>query len=109
MKTTNDTINDQKYNSLPYPNGRSESGCLWLVFIPHNKNNWLVASITEWIPSETMEELPVTAAAVNFEAAISISTAKETYKNNLDFIDLVILTEQLFSNIYFITGLSVIS
>ena len=45
-----------------------------------------MASITEWIPSEIMDELPVTAAAINFDVAIIISTAKEIYMNDFDFI-----------------------
>ena len=45
-----------------------------------------MASITEWMPSEIIEALPVIAAATNFESAISKSTASETYINKRDFI-----------------------
>jgi len=45
--------------------------------IPHNRSTWLTASMMECIPSDTIDELPVKAAAVNFDAAIIKSTAKE--------------------------------
>jgi hypothetical protein len=54
--------------------------------IPQSNKTWLNASITEWIPSDNIEELPVNAAAINFEADTSISTPSEMYINVLDFI-----------------------
>ncbi|MBS1504606.1 MAG: hypothetical protein JST32_21280, partial [Bacteroidetes bacterium] len=42
--------------------------------------------ITECIPSDTIAELPVNAAAINLEIAISMSTASDTYMNDLDSI-----------------------
>jgi len=38
------------------------------------------------MPSEIIDELPVTAAAMNLDTAMIISTAKETYRNDFDFI-----------------------
>ncbi len=47
-----------------------------------------------------MEALPVNAAAVNFATAMSRSTAREIYMNNLDFMPLTYL-QLLFSKISF--------
>lgn len=52
--------------------------------------------MTEWIPSEIIDELPVKVAAKNFDIAISTSAASEMYKNDLDFIG-KISVQQIFN------------
>jgi len=78
VKRSKDTTKDQKYNSLPYPKGRFASALFLLRFIPHKSKSWLMESITEWMPSEIIAELPVNDAATNFIIAIAISAAKAT-------------------------------
>jgi hypothetical protein len=44
--------------------------------MPYNNSPWLPVSTTEWMPSESMAELPVIKAAINFVMAISVLPSK---------------------------------
>jgi hypothetical protein len=65
------TIRLQKYSSLPWPNGWLASAGLRLFFKPSNRRTWLPVSTAEWMPSESMAELPVKLAATNLVTAMS--------------------------------------
>src|SRR6187399_1148600 len=65
------TTSDQKYSSCPCPKGCAESAGRLLLRIPYRRSPPLPASTSEWIASESIAELPVAAAATNFEMAMA--------------------------------------
>src|SRR5258705_12950654 len=63
------TINDQKYSSLPWPKGCVKSGGRRLWRRPNKSNAPLPVSTSEWIPSDSIAELPENVAATNLVTA----------------------------------------
>src|ERR1044072_3011978 len=65
------TTSGQKYSSLPCPKGCLVSAGFLLFFKPIINNSPLPVSTIEWMPSESIAELPEKKAAVSLVAAIA--------------------------------------
>jgi hypothetical protein len=65
------TIRLQKYSSLPWPNGCSGVAGRWLNLMPTSSNTPLKVSTAEWMPSDSIAELPVMPATTNLVAAMA--------------------------------------
>jgi len=70
-KISTATIRFQKYNSLPCPNGCSGVAGRWLSRMPTSSSTPLKVSTAECTPSDSMAELPVMPATVNFVTAMA--------------------------------------
>ena len=69
----------QKKTSLPWPNGCSTLGLRCDSLMPTSRRMPLPVSTIEWIPSESIAELPVMPATTNFVTAIARFDAMAAY------------------------------
>lgn len=81
----------QKYTSFPCPKGNLSSAGFLDCFKPCNNNSWLPVSTSEWIPSDSMAELPVKAAAMNLVIAISVLPANAANMTFVEEPDIVVV------------------
>jgi len=69
-KRSIETTNAQKYRSRPYPNGCARVAARLARWSPRSKRPWFPVSATEWTPSASIAEDPVTKNPTNFATAI---------------------------------------
>ncbi len=77
-------MNDQKYVSMPCPNGWAESAGRAALAWPTSRSAWSAVSTTEWIPSVRMAVEPVKAKAANFTRAMDRLPARATSTTRRD-------------------------
>src|SRR3569832_45418 len=83
-KISTATIRLQKYSSRPCPKGCSCEASFLLRSMPTSSSASFAVSTTEWMPSDSIDALPVMPATMNFVAAIATFAAIAPYTASRD-------------------------